>query len=80
MAEPTKDDLVEAAQSAGIPVEDPSKVTKNDLAQAIETAAPAPLGPVVPEGQITPEPPAPSRSATVGVQPLSPEDIPEAAR
>lgn len=55
-------------------------MTKAQLEEAIESRAPARLGPVVPEGESGPEPLGASGSATVGVQPVEPGDIPEAGR
>lgn len=78
MRDKTRDQLEDDARGAGI-AEPESYATKGDLEEALESRAPAELGPVIPEGV---EPPAPkaSGSPTVGVQPLTDEDIPEAGR
>lgn len=78
MAEPTKDELLAEAESLGIP--GAADMTKAELADAIAARNPDSLGPVVPEGQTAPEPAESSGSATKGVQPVEPEDIPEEAR
>lgn len=77
MAEPSKDELVKEARGVGI---DPSGLTKPQLEDRLEARAPAELGPVVPEGELKPEPPKASGSPIKGVQPLEESDIPDAGR
>lgn len=78
MAEPTKDELLATAEDLG--VEDAASKTKAELADAIEAHTPETLGPVVPEGQLAPEPPSSGGPSITGVQPVKPSDIPKAAR
>lgn len=78
MAEPTKDELVQTASDLG--VADAKDKTKAELADAIDAHNPEALGPVVPEGHLTAEPPSSSGPSITGVQPLEPSDVPKAAR
>jgi hypothetical protein len=73
----SKKELVERAEAAG--VEGAEDMTKEELQQRLEGQNPAELGPVVPEGQVTPEPPQ-AGSGTTASRPESEDDIPEAGR
>lgn len=73
----TKPELIDDAEDLGI---DPSGKTKAELADAIDARNPDELGPVIPEGQTTPDLPKPSGPPTKGVQPRTADDIPEAGR
>lgn len=72
----TKDELIDDAEDLGI---ETTGRTKAELADAVAARTPEELGPVIPEGQVTPEV-KPSGSPTKGVQPQTPDDIPEAGR
>lgn len=74
---PNKDELVADAASMG--VQGAEDMTKVELEDAIASKAPTELGPVIPEGS-APEPPKPGGRRITGVQPVKPEDIPEAGR
>lgn len=78
MAEPTKDELVADAKALGI--ENADGMTKAELEDAIHARTPEALGPVVPEGQLTAEPPKQTGKTITGVQPVEASDIPEAGR
>jgi hypothetical protein len=78
MAEPTKDELVQTASDLGVPNAD--DMTKAELAEAIDARNPEALGPVVPPGRLTPQPPTSNGPTITGVQPATTDDIPEAAR
>lgn len=78
MADRTKPELVADADAAGI--EGAEEMKKDEIVDALEAKAPPELGPVIPEGQTAPEPPKSSGSPTVGVQPMTEDDIPEAGR
>lgn len=77
MAE-TKDDLLADAQAIGVP--DADAMTKPELQDAIAARTPVELGPPIPEGQSESEPPKAPGNPTTGVQPVEPDDIPEAGR
>lgn len=77
MAEPTKDELVADAEALGIEAEGK---TKAQLEDAIDARAPEALGPVIPEGHLTADPPEKHGKTITGVQPVEPADIPEAGR
>jgi hypothetical protein len=72
-----KDELIEDATEAGVP--DAADLTKAEIRERLEAKAPAELGPVIPEGVEPPEVEGGGRP-TVGVQPLTDDDIPDAGR
>lgn len=78
MAEATKNELVEQATDLG--VADADKLSKAELEDRLEDLAPPELGPVVPDGEITPPPIKATGAAVEGVQPLDDDDIPDAGR
>lgn len=73
-----KDDLVTQARELGVDGAEDMKVS--ELEEAIAARTPAELGPVIPEGESAPAPPKPGGQRATGVQPMEPDDIPEAGR
>lgn len=76
MSEPTKDELVKEAVDIGVP--DADRLTKPQLADAIEARQTPGAGPVAPEGADAPE--FEQRGSITGVQPLEADQIPESGR
>lgn len=74
--ERSKTELTADANALGI---DTEGKTKADPQDALNERNPAELGPVVPEGS-EPQVPKPVGKPTVGVQPSTPEEVPEAGR
>lgn len=74
--ERSKTELIDDANALGI---DTEGKTKAELQDAVAERNPPELGPVVPEGS-EPQVPKPDGKPTVGVQPSTPEEVPEAGR